>query len=91
MEKWLWKKTLSKLYKHEERIKIELKIIEAIHESRIVDENTAAASLMSPQSASQGKLMQLASPKYMTRLKGGVFRERSRSQERGNHNRTNKR
>lgn len=39
MEKWMWKKTLSKLYKNEERIKIELKIIEAIHESKAVDEN----------------------------------------------------
>ena len=34
MEKWLWRKTLSRLYKDEERLKIELQVIEFIRNSR---------------------------------------------------------
>ena len=30
MDKWIWRRTLGKLYKNEEKLKIELKIIEAI-------------------------------------------------------------
>ena len=30
MEKWMWKGTITKLYKDEEQIKIELAILEAI-------------------------------------------------------------
>jgi hypothetical protein len=34
MEKWIWRKTLSRLYKDEERLKIELQVIEFIRHSR---------------------------------------------------------
>jgi hypothetical protein len=46
MDKWLWRKTLSRLYKDEERLKIELQVIDfiKIQTKRKADESPFALS-----------------------------------------------
>jgi len=48
MDKWLWRKTLTRLYKDEERLKIELQVIEFMKEiqkkQRKADESPFALS-----------------------------------------------
>jgi hypothetical protein len=47
LDKWLWRRTLNKLYKgEEERVRIEIKVIEAIKNARNNAEDNAATAMV---------------------------------------------
>ena len=48
MDKWLWRKTLTRLYKDEERLKIELQVIEFMKQKTNQQRDESSPFALSP-------------------------------------------
>lgn len=95
LERWAWKRTLGKLYKNEERVKIELKILDFINSQRVQDENLArnfSPPISSNHLSATGSQKTLFSPQsrtYSNRFNTGsamhkpLFASRERSKSNG--------